>query len=159
MRNDILPFTSNDSRPFLHAHYRHFSGSTSTFQQQLGGLLLFVHRQPCGCLLPFLVPITLSLHIPLGACFEPDSLAAPVTLHGFSSIQFLLIHAAVRSIGRDAFLRLRRIDPYIRRFVSSLEHSHLGYFIDSRPMGDTSHLWDAFVLLGHGHSRPTSPGF
>jgi len=30
------------------------------------------------------VPITLSLHIYLGACSEPDSLAMPLTLQGIS---------------------------------------------------------------------------
>ena len=67
----------HDLRPFLHPHYRDFTGSTSTFQQQFGCLLFFVILYPSGYPLPFLVPITLSLHIPLGACYEPFRSTCP----------------------------------------------------------------------------------
>ena len=44
-----------------------------------------------------------------------------------------------------AFLHGLHIEPYIRRFVSPFGHSHHGYFVDPRPIGDTVHLWAAFV--------------
>ena len=55
-----------------------------------------------------------------------------------------------------AFLQHRVIDPYIRRFVRSFGHSDHRYFIDPRHIGDTIHLWTAFVVLGHGRFLPTS---
>jgi len=59
------------------------------------------------------------------------------------------------------FLCARHLDPYIRRFVSSLGHSDHRHFIDPRPVGDTIHLWTAFVVLfcqpHYGRSQPTSP--
>ena len=47
----------------------------------------------------------------------------------------------------DAFQRPLPLDPYIRKFVSLLGHSHHEYFIDPRPIGNTIHLWTAFVII------------
>ena len=46
-----------------------------------------------------------------------------------------------------AFLQHLRLDPYIRRFVRHFCHSNHRYFIDPRHIGDTIHLWTAFVWL------------
>lgn len=46
-----------------------------------------------------------------------------------------------------AFLHISGLDPYIRRFVSASAHSNHRYFIDPRPIGNTIHLWTAFVLI------------
>ena len=43
-------------------------------------IILSIGKYP----LPFLVPVILSVHIPLGACSKPVSLDAPVTHHGVS---------------------------------------------------------------------------
>ena len=43
------------------------------------------------------------------------------------------------------FCMLHDIDPYIRKFVSPVGHSHHGYFIDPRPIGCTAHLWATFL--------------
>ena len=51
-------------------------------------LLTFLLKSP----IPFLVPIILSVHIPLGLRFSPVSLDAPLTHHGRSYIRFLLNH-------------------------------------------------------------------
>lgn len=66
-------------------------GSTSAFQQQFGCLLFFVilYSQR-KYLLPFLVPIILSVHIPLGSCFKPVGWDVPVTHQGISCRRFLL---------------------------------------------------------------------
>ena len=58
-----------------------------------------------------------------------------------------------------AFLQHVGLDPYFRRFVRPLGHSNHRHFIDPRHIGNTIHLWTAFVLRGHGYSLPTSPGF
>ena len=50
--------------------------------------------------------------------------------------------------GPSTFLCRHRIDPYIRGFRQlSCKHSNLGYLVDLRPMGNTIHLWMAFVGL------------
>lgn len=68
--------------------------------------------------MPFLVPSSLSVHISLGACFEPVGLNAPVTHYGFSYQGFLLDRTD-HCIAVSKPFRLRAlIDPYIRRFVS-----------------------------------------
>ena len=46
-----------------------------------------------GYLTPFLVPIILSVHIPLGFCYKPVSLDVPVTHHGISYHLLLLYRA------------------------------------------------------------------
>ena len=43
-------------------------------------------------LIPFLVPINLSLHIPLGAYYAPVNLNVPITHYGISQPIFLLYH-------------------------------------------------------------------
>ena len=56
--------------------------------------------------------------------------------------------ATLTAISRHCtFLCNRLIDPYIRGFVRYYYHSNHRYFIDLRPVGDTIHLWTAFVML------------
>ena len=109
--------------------------------------------------LPFLVPVILSVHIPLGACSKPVSLDAPVTHHGVSYKRFLLHHTNCDSNTGIHFCMLHDIDPYIRKFVSPVGHSHHGYFIDPRHIGDTIHLWTAFVIFEINILRPLSADF
>ena len=110
--------------------------------------------------LPFLVPVILSVHIPLGACSKPVSLDAPVTHHGVSYKRFLLHHTNCDSNTGIHFCMLHDIDPYIRKFVSPVGHSHHGYFIEPPayrlhrpPLGDfpqhsiMSRCFSAFMLL------------
>ena len=101
--------------------------------------------------LPFLVPVILSVHIPLGACSKPVSLDAPVTHHGVSYERFLLHHTNCDSNTSMHFCMLLDIDPYIRKFVSPVGHSHHGYFIDPRPIGYTAHLWATFLSTALCH--------
>lgn len=62
--------------------------------------------------------------------------------------------------GNYTFLHSISLDPYIRKFVSPLGHSHHEYFIDPRPIDNTSHLWVAFgALLHYGCFQPSSPSF
>lgn len=81
--NDIV-LLNYDLRPFLHFHYRYFIGSTSTFQHKLNSLYSSSVYLPLENLVPFLVPITLSVHISLDVCYEPVGLNVPVTHYGFS---------------------------------------------------------------------------
>ena len=83
-----MAFISNDLRPLLHLHYKDFIASTSAFQHQLSGLLFFVHIVSCETPIPFLVPIILSIRIPLGACFEPVSLKVPASFAAFAHYGF-----------------------------------------------------------------------
>lgn len=84
----------NDLRPFLHTHYRYFTGSTSAFQHRFSGLLffdrLFSERKP-GTFPRSDNPIFALL--PLGFHYRPVSWNAPVTHYGISYMQFLLYHA------------------------------------------------------------------
>lgn len=94
---------------------------------------------------PFLVPIILSVHMPVGVRSEPVSLDAPVTRHGFSQATFLLNRTDCR-LDTETFRFRPLIDPYIREFVSPLiGHSHHRHFVDPRRVICTYHLWDAFV--------------
>ena len=92
------------------------------------------------------VPIILSLHMHLGVCFKPDSLAMPVTLQGIS-YQLILLYLTVAALAVCTFLCSHVIDPYIRRLVRRFRHSHHMHFIDPRPIGYTVHLWTDFVPL------------
>ena len=106
----------------------------------------------------FDVPIVLSVHIPLGASFEPARLVPPVTVHGLSYCEFLL--ARTRSPeGACAFLRTMDIDSCIRGFVRSLDHSHHRYFIDPRHIINTIHLWTTFGYMYWHALRLTSADF
>lgn len=101
--------------------------------------------------LPFLVPIILSLHIPLGACSKPVGLGAPITHHGISYKRFLLYHTNCDSNTDTYFYMFLDIDPYIRKFVSPIGHSHHGYFIDPRPIGCIFHRWNTFLSTVQCH--------
>ena len=46
------------------------------------------------------------------------------------------------------------LDPYLRKFVRPSGHSNHRYFIDPRHVGDTIHLWTAFVW---GFATPLRP--
>ena len=70
-------FTLHDLWPFLRFHYRNFTGSTTAFWHRFGCLLFFVSLFPFGNPIPFLVPMILSVHIPLGFCYEPVDLILP----------------------------------------------------------------------------------
>lgn len=141
----MTPLSHNDLRPFLRFHYRNFTGSISTFQHQYDGLLFFVRLHhdempdtfPCSD-----YPICACTS--LGLRFEPASWNAPVTHYGFSYVGFLLDHTC-GAYAPYAFLRISPFDPYVRGFVSPFGHSNHRCFVDPRHIGDTIHLWTAFV--------------
>ena len=134
-----------DLWPFLHSHYRNFIGSTTAFQQQF--ICLFSSSDSfLRKLLPFLVPIILSLHIPLGLHYEPVSLPVPVTQHGRSEGKFLLNHTdcALTHPYISIWSSFRTVPSQIRQSARQSRHSNHRYFIDTRPIGNTIHLWTAF---------------
>jgi hypothetical protein len=59
---------------------------------------------------------------------------------------FTLPHMQSRRITAH-FYTARDLDPYIRRFVRYLYHSHHRYFVDPRHMDYTTHLWVDFVIM------------
>jgi len=72
--------------------------------------------------IPFLVPIILSMHIPLGACFEPVSLNVPAGFsafahYGFSYFEFLLNHTdhAFASVYISTDLSFRPVPSQVRQ--------------------------------------------
>ena len=134
-----------DLWPFLHSHYRNFIGSTTAFQQQF--ICLFSSSDSfLRTLLPFLVPIILSLHIPLGFHYEPVSLPVPVTQHGRSEGKFLLNHTdcALTHPYISIWSSFRPVHSRIRQFTRFGEHSNHRYFIDSWPIGSTICFQTAF---------------
>ena len=120
-------------------------------------LICFVRLYPVGYSIPFLVPIVLSVHIPLGFCFEPVSWNAPVTHYGFSYLPFLLNHTDC-DFSQPYISIWHCYRPVPSQFSSVLlGHSNHGHFIDPRPVGGTIHLWTAFVVLFHTATlRPLS---
>lgn len=143
--------TFNDLWPFLNSHYKNFIGSTTTFQHQFRCLLFFVTLDH-GSLIPFLVPTFLPVHISLGACCAPVSLNRPARIFFPSSVtdfhsNYFYSSALTPNEWSYTFLYSIRIDAYIRKFVSIFIHSHHRYFMGTRPIGHTSHLWDTFVVF------------
>ena len=74
--------------------------------------MLIVLRHPIciAYLLLFLVPMNLSVHTLLGACYEPAGWAEPVTQHGVSYSRFY-------STAPAPALYNAASDPFIRKFV------------------------------------------
>ena len=143
---------------------RVINGSTSTFQHQLICLLFFVRKSLSWDPIPFLVPIILSVHIPLGLRFSPVSLDAPLTHHGRSYIRFLLNHT-------DGELTPPYISiwptfrPVHSRFSSVLPHiltigilQSPGLQVTPPTSGRLSCGW-LLSSNSYGHSQPTSPSF
>ena len=121
---------------------------------------MFRHHRRMRRFTAFCVPIILSLHIALGACFEPVSLIVPLTLYGFSYKQFLLSHtnSPFEWIHISMYCAFRPVRSQVRQ--SFYGHSHHSYFIDPRHIGNISHLWDTFhSIICLGYSLPTSPSF
>ena len=134
-----------DLWPFLHSHYRNFIGSTTAFQQQF--ICLFSSSDSfLRKLLPFLVPIILSLHIPLGLHYEPVSLPVPVTQHGRSEGKFLLNHTdcALTHPYISIWSSFRPVHSRIRQFTRQGKHSNHRYFVDSWPISSTICFQTAF---------------
>lgn len=134
-----------DLWPFLHSHYRNFIGSTTAFQQQF--ICLFSSSDSfLRKLLPFLVPIILSLHIPLGLHYEPVSLPVPVTQHGRSEGKFLLNHTdcALTHPYISIWSSFRPVHSRIRQFTRRGKHSNHRYFVDSWPISSTICFQTAF---------------
>ena len=141
------------------------NGSVSTFQQRLIHLLFFVRKSSIEDPLPFLVPIILSVHIyPQVSCYSPVSLNVPITQYGRSQVQFLLNHTdyALTHPYISAWSSYRTVHSQIRQLARQGKHSNHKYFIESRLIGSTSHLWDDFVELvavPYGYSQPLSWSF
>lgn len=147
-------------------HYREDQHSDHGFSASAKQLIILRLYHTRVCLIPFLVPMILSLHMSLGFYSEPVGLRVPATFisfvpYGISEDSFLLYHANFLILWKETFLFLLVIDPYIRRFVSiHLKiHSNHRHFIDSRPIGYTIHLWTGFEAMPYGISQPTLPGF
>ena len=163
----FLLIVARGLRPSLCFYYKSFIGPTSAFQHRFTGL----YRNLSGFRpvipsvwdpMPFPVPVILSVHIPLGPCYGPAGLHAPVTHHGLSCRRVLLDRSRPRSYVPAHFYAVR---SQARTFAGSSVpvpgHSDHRYFIDPRPIGSTIHLWTAFGMRNAscGCSRPTSPGF
>ena len=59
--------------------------------------------------------------------------------------------------------KFKRLDLYIRKYVSALVYTFSPCVFDTRHIGSTVHLWTAFVSdmkdQSYGYSLPTSPSF
>ncbi len=117
--------------------------------------LLFSSSSPAYCsssdsflrkLLPFLVPIILSVHIPLGLHYEPVSLPVPVTQHGRSEGKFLLNHTdcALTHPYISIWSSFRPVHSRIRQFTRRGKHSNHRYFVDSWPISSAICFQTAF---------------
>lgn len=144
--NNAYIVKKNDLRPFLRSHYKSFTDSTSAFRHRFGDLLFFARLFITNSI-PFLVPITLSLHISLGLCFEPVCLNAPITHYGLSQRIFLLNRA-----NNDFSLPYISIQSGFRPVHSQIcqslfGHSNHRHFVDSRPVSNTVRLRTDFVAF------------
>lgn len=86
--------------------------AASAFQQRFGGLS---SSPACGLFgrpLPFHVPMILSVHLLLGACYGLANGNSPVKSYGLSEHQSLPGHIGYHPVSGKG------TDPYIRRFVS-----------------------------------------
>ena len=113
-----------------------------------------------GYVVPFQVPTILSLHLSVGFHSEPVSLKAPVTLYGFSCEQCLLNHTN-DDFSSQHISMLQKYRPVHSRICQfQREHSNHRQFIDPRHVGNTIHLWTAFVwALYFFHLRLLSAAF
>ena len=124
------------------AYYHRFTGtvaSLSTGQRQVMDSLPAFHSGAIRSMLrPFHVPISLSVHIPLGC-----PLATCNGVRVFIAQNFTRPHIR-RNYTAAAFLPPIRLEPFIRGFVSLKRHSHHGYFIDLRHIICTACLQAGF---------------
>lgn len=97
-------------------------------------------------LIPFHVPIILSVHMLLGLHSRPVGWLVPVTLYGFSCAK-ILTHPYQLPFYRARHISMpstyRPVHSWIRQFIS--KHSVHEHFIDSQPIRDDIHLWIFFV--------------
>ena len=70
----------------------------------------------------------------------------PVTYHGRSEGKFLLNHTdcALTHPYISTWSSFRTVPSQIRQSARQSRHSNHRYFIDTRPIGNTIHLWTAF---------------
>ena len=94
-------------------------------------------------LLLFLVPMNLSVHMLLGACYEPAGWTEPVTQYGVSYSRFY-------STAPASVLYNTASDSFIRKFVRWYNHSHHEHFIDSRHIRSTAFLRQVSIWRLHG---------
>lgn len=95
---------------------------------------------------PFHVPIFLSVHIPLGGPFKPVRLGGACNAAGSFILTTLTRPNAHRHRRQPHFCGSFVLTRTFRASsVRSTAHPHHGYFIDPRPIGNTIHLWTAFV--------------
>ena len=73
-----------DLWPFLHSHYRNFTGSITTFQQQFVCLLSFARLSLPGPAAFRCSDSSICTYISLGSCYRPVGLTVPVTQYGRS---------------------------------------------------------------------------
>ncbi len=102
--------------------------------------------------------------IPLGFCYSPASLDMPVTYHGRSQGKFLLNHTgcALTHPYISIWSSFRTVHSQIRQFARQSKHTNHRYFIEPRLIGNTPHLWGAFVrhlAVSYGYSQPLSWSF
>lgn len=64
-------------------------------------------------------------------------------------MRFLLHRTNCNTLHPCISTRVVLIDPYIRKFVRSLDHSNHRYFIDPRHVGNAIHRWTGFVRIYH----------
>ena len=155
MNNNLTNLIRLESIPRVRRFRWTVVGSNSAFQHRLSGLFsscilnaLFSSSTNCLCnSMPFHVPTTLSVHIPLDVRYSPVSLNVPVTHHRISYFRFLL-YCTDPPLSVHTFLYGKHLDPYIRGFRQFIvEHSHHRYFIDSRRVIYIRYLYRTFVSL------------
>ena len=80
---------------------------------------MFRHHRQMRRYTAFNVPIILSVHIALGACYKPVSLIVPVTLYGLSYRIFLLNHTnyLCRYIHISMYPEFRPVHSQVRQFL------------------------------------------
>ena len=113
-------------------HYKKNQHFDLYFSVIINELIFFVSK--LNRLLPFLVPLNLSLHnilrCLLYACDNNLSrLKIDSTNKEFHSNKFYF-SSITTLLCATTFLLLEFLDMYIRKFVSYIEHSHHIYFID-----------------------------
>ena len=64
-------------------------------------------------------------------------------------MRFLLHRTNCNTLHPCISTRVVLIDPYIRKFARSLDHSNHRYFIDPRHVGNAIHRWTGFVRIYH----------
>ena len=86
----------------------------------------------------------------LGFLFEPVCLIMPLTLYGFSQV-IVLLHHTYDTFVSIAFLlyslQTRTFENSSINIITNINHSNHEYFIDHRPIGYISYLYDTFLYI------------